>query len=335
MRAKRCQMSAVEALIAAALIVAVFMPAALADSLSANLSQQQYNEASNFQANDPSSGCCGSAGSEAGAAALGAVAGMAIGAEISEDILAEEVNDPLARLSQFQLKEIYTPAEYGTNSQPNTFQLRPVFDIPPHLFMPVEQLIRPTIQVVTVPRGRGASSTTAFDDLQLVDLFRVPIREGEDNGFLLGFGPYFVFPTSTSQFTGNGAWQAGPAGAFSLTRGRLKIAGLLQQATSFAYTSSRSKSVASIQFQPILAYELGHGWYVKSSDATWKVNLRHRSSTEIPLSAGFGKVWKLNEQCSVNAAVSGEWMAYRQYAKQTEQFSLIFQVSLLLPQFTP
>lgn len=255
-------------------------------------------------------------------------------AEISEDLLAEEANDPLAHMSQFQVRDIYTPAEYGTNAQPNTFQLRPVFDIAPHLLMPVEQLIRPTIQVVTVPRGKGASSTTAFDDLQLVDLFTVPIRESEDNGFLLGFGPYLIFPTSSSQFTGNGAWQAGPAGAFSLTRGHLKIAGLMQEATSFAYTSSRSKSVASIQFQPILAYELGHGWYLKSSDATWKINLRHRSSTEIPLSAGFGKVWKLDEQTSINAAVSGEWMAYRQYARQTEQFSILFQISLLLPRFT-
>src|SRR5579862_1980390 len=74
-------------------------------------------------------------------------------APVSEDELANEVNDPLATLTQIQLKDIFTPAEYGTNAQPNTLQFRSVFAVRPHLFTPLEELIRPTIQVVTVPRG--------------------------------------------------------------------------------------------------------------------------------------------------------------------------------------
>lgn len=251
---------------------------------------------------------------------------------VSEDMLADEVNDPVATLTQIQLKDEYTPAEYGTNAQPNTLQFRSVFAIEPHLFMPLTQLVRPTIQVVTVPRNKTASTTTALDDIQLFDLFEIPYPDARKTGFLWGVGPYFVFPTSTSQFTGRGAWQMGPAWAFSWKVDRFKIAALFQQATSFAYTSSHSVSVASMQIQPIVTYQLGHGWYLKSSDANWRINLRHKTSTEIPLSAGLGKVWNIGEGTSLNAAISGEWMAYRQFSTQTEQFTLNFQISLLLPQ---
>jgi hypothetical protein len=72
-------------------------------------------------------------------------------------------------------------------------------------------------------------------------------------------------------------------------------------------------------------------WSAKSSDATWTFNLRHKTSTTIPLSAGLGKVWKLSDNYAVDTSISGEWMIYRQFSSQTEQFTLNFTVSLLLP----
>ena len=250
-----------------------------------------------------------------------------------EETLAVRENDPTANLTQFKVQDIYTPAEYGTNAQPNTLQIRPLLAVRPQLFTPLEQLIRPTIQVVTVPRNKGASTTTALDDMQLLDLFVMPWPNEKETRFRWGIGPYLVFPTSTSQFTGKGAWQMGPAAAFSFRQiPRLNIAGLFQQATSFAYTSSHSVPVSSLTIQPILSYQLGRGWYLKSSDATWTINYRHKTSTEIPLSAGFGKVWKFGEGYSIDTSFSGECMVYRQFSTQTEQFGLRFQINLLLPQ---
>jgi hypothetical protein len=164
----------------------------------------------------------------------------------SDEALANQVNDPTSRLTQFQIKGIYTPAQYGTNAQLNTLQIRPIFAIRAFSLMPLEQLIRPTIKVVTVPDGKGASTSPAFDDMQLLDLFVVP------------------WPDTTTP--------------------GLKISALLQQATSFAYTSSKSTPVTSLTFQPIISCQLGHGWYLKSSDATWTFNLHHKTSTTIPLS---------------------------------------------------
>jgi hypothetical protein len=114
---------------------------------------------------------------------------------------------------------------------------------------------------------QGASTTTTYDDMQLLDLFVMPWPNSEVTHFRLGIGPYLVFPTSASDRIGNGSWQMGPAAAFGY-RGipRLQIAGLFQQATSFAYTSRKSTPVSSLTFQPILTYQLGNGWYLNSSD---------------------------------------------------------------------
>ena len=186
-----------------------------------------------------------------------------------DESLAIKEYDPTASLTQFKIQDIYTPAEFGTNAQPNTLQIRPLLAVRPQLFTPLEQLIRPSIQIVTVPRNKGATTTTALDDFQLLDLFVMPWPNVKETSFRWGIGPYFVFPTSTSQFTGHGAWQMGPAGAFGF-RGipRLQIAGLFQQGTSFAYSSSHSVPVSSLQIQPMLSYQLGRGWYLKSSDST-------------------------------------------------------------------
>ena len=69
-------------------------------------------------------------------------------------------------------------------------------------------------------------------------LFVAPWSNFRATGFRWGVGPFFVFPTSTIHVSGEGAWQLGPAAAFGY-RGILgwQIAGLFQQATSFAYTS--------------------------------------------------------------------------------------------------
>jgi len=253
-------------------------------------------------------------------------------AGFTDEGLAVKENDPTADLTQFKVQDIYTPAEYGTNAQLNTLQIRPLLAVRPQIFTPLEQLIRPTIQVVTVPRNKGATTVTALDDFQLLDLFVMPWPNEKETMFRWGVGPTWVFPTSTSQYTGHGAWQVGPAWAFSY-KGvpRLNIAGLFQQTTSFAYSSSHSVPISALQIQPMLSYQLGRGWYLKSSDSTWTINWRHNTSTQIPISAGLGKVWKFEDGSAIDTSFSSEWMAYRQYSTQTAQFTLRFQVNFLLP----
>jgi len=250
----------------------------------------------------------------------------------SLETLTTDANDPTAILAQLKIENDYTVDEYGTQAEPNSIQIQPVIPVRPFSLMPLQQLLRPTFKINTIPYGSGPATNTEFDDTEFWDLFISRWPDPRTTGLRWGIGPYFVFPTATTHAAGKGAWQAGPAGAV-VYRGipGLLLGGLLQQGTSFLYTAPDRKPVTKLTFQPFFVYQLGHGWYLRSRDATWTFNLRHNTSTEIPLSAGIGKVWKFSEDRGLNASLAGEWMLYRQFAPQVEQFTLKFQVTILLP----
>jgi hypothetical protein len=250
----------------------------------------------------------------------------------SQESLTLRANDPTATLSQVQVKDEYTPAEYGTNAQLNTLILRGILAVQPHGPLNLEQIIRPTFQIVTKPLGKGASTRTGFGDTQLFDLFIVPWPNSRETDFRWGIGPYFVFPTASWHGAGQGAWQLGPAWAFAYRRvPHLVISALFQQATSFAYTSSKRSPVSSLTIQPLITYELPDDWYLASNEATATWNFRHNTSTSIPFSAGVGKIFRFSDEAALKTQLSGEWMLYRQFDPQEEQFTLKFEVTLLLP----
>jgi len=252
-------------------------------------------------------------------------------AEIPES-LTERANDPTATLTQVQVKNQYTPSEYGTNAQSNALLLRAILAVRPHGPLDLEEIVRPTFQIVTRPLNKGSAVRTGFGDTQLFDLFVMPWPNSRETGFRWGVGPYFVFPTASWHGAGSGAWQVGPAWAFSYRRiPHLVVSALFQQATSFAYTSSGRSPVSSLTFQPMITYEFSDRWYLASNEATWTWNFRHNTSTSIPFSAGIGRLWKLSNQATVNTSVSCEWTLYRQFDPRDEQFSLKFQLTLLLP----
>jgi hypothetical protein len=169
--------------------------------------------------------------------------------------------------------------------------------------------------------------------MQLLDLFVSNWPNPKETGFGWGVGPTFVFPTGRVSKAGKHAWEVGPALGVSY-RGipHLMVGFLLQNPISFAYTNSSATPQSQMQFQPLISYTLGRGWYVKSADSTWTVNWRHGSSTTIPISLGFGRVWKF-EGPELNTWVSGEWTAYRQYTNITPMYTVRFGLTLLFPHF--
>lgn len=246
--------------------------------------------------------------------------------------LIQEEYEPTAAFSQIQTKDYYSPAEYGTNAQTNVLKIRPIFAIPAFSLFPLRQVVRFTIRIVTAPKGKRASTQTGYGDSSLLDLLVMPWPNPRTTQFSWGIGPYVIFPTATIQRAGRGAWRMGPGASFSY-RGipGLDIGGLLRNATSFAYTSSRSVPVSSLTFQPILTYQLWRGWYLKSSEATWEILLRRNTRTTIPLDAGFGRLWQISQSYAVDTSVSAMWMLYRQFTRRSRQFTLVFRVDILMP----
>jgi len=247
--------------------------------------------------------------------------------------LATEFTDPLTTLPQIFLKDAYSPANFGTHVQTNQAILRAIIPrIPRFSLFPLIQLIRPTFSLVTVPTARGGTRTE-FGDTQLFDLAVLP-WPGEGTGLRIGLGPTFVFPTATSRSAGQGAWQAGPAlGGVYTGIPWLVMGFLLENPISFAYTSPNRRPQNTLEFEPVLLLHLWRGWYVRSAEATWVVDWRHHSSTQLPLSLGIGKVMVRPELPPLNFYVSGQWMVYRQFAPVAPQTTVNFGLTVAFPEF--
>jgi hypothetical protein len=263
---------------------------------------------------------------------IGAAGAQSAG-EPEENKLAREVEDPTAILTQIQLQDLYTPRNFQSSAQTNTIQLRTILPVEPSSWFPIQQIIRPTFRVKTLATSPSSSTITEFGDIELLDILVSNWPDPKATGLGWGVGPTFVFPTGRDPSAGDHAWEAGPAAAV-VFRGvpNLLVGFLFQDFISFAYTNASARPRNEMELQPRISYTLGNGWYVKSSDSTWTVEWRHHGSTTIPVSLGVGRVWKF-AGLQVNPWVTGEWTAYRQYAKITPMYTVRFGLTLLFPKF--
>jgi hypothetical protein len=254
----------------------------------------------------------------------------------SPEKLAEEFTDPLTTLPQIFLQDAYTPENYGTEAQTNRVIGRAIIPRVPKLtLLPFVQLVRPSFFLVTVPTGKGSATRTEFGDMQLFDVAVLPWPSPE-TGFRMGVGPLFVFPTASDQSAGQGAWQVGPTFAAIYKGIPWLLAGcLIQNPISFAYTAPDRRPVNTLLFQPVLLVAAGSGWYVKSADSTWSVGWRHGNATLLPLSFGVGRVLVREGWPPINFFISGEWMAYRQFAPVAPQTTVRFGMTVAFPEWRP
>jgi hypothetical protein len=232
-----------------------------------------------------------------------------------EEKLEQDFTDPLTTLPQLVIRNSYTPANYGTHVQTNQVIIRPLIPrIPPNTLLPLTQLIRPTLALVTVPSPKGGSRSE-FGDLALFDIAVLPWPDRKKTGVLVGVGPTLVFPTATSKSASQGAWQAGPAlGAIYAGLPGLLVGFIAQNPIGFAYTSSNRRPQNTFQLQPVLALHLWDKWYLRSAEANWIMGWHRHSPTMLPLSLGIGRTLVRPELPPMSLFVTGQWMAYRQFA---------------------
>ena len=260
-----------------------------------------------------------------------------------EEKLEQDFTNPLSTLPQLLIRDSYTPALYAPCTPPapcwrddetNNLIVRPLIPrFPPNTLLPFSQLIRPTFSLITVPSSRGGTRTE-FGDLPVFDIAVMPWPSSEETGFLWGVGPTFVFPTATSKSAGQGAWQAGPAlGMIYKGIPGLLVGFVAQNPISFAYTSPDRPPLNNFQFQPVLALHLWDKWYLRSAEATWSVGWRRHNPTTLPLSIGLGRTLVRPGLPPMSLFVTGQWMAYRQYAPITPQTTINFGLTVAFPQF--
>ncbi|MGC8493263.1 MAG: hypothetical protein ACP5SH_16165 [Syntrophobacteraceae bacterium] len=125
--------------------------------------------------------------------------------------------------------------------------------------------------------------------------------------WLLGLGPTFIFPTATSNFTGQGKWQAGPGAVVGYLADKWILGVFVQNWTSFAGNSDRA-GTNQMNLQPLALYFFGEGWSIGYSGnvlANWEAG--SANIWTVPLGIGVSKVAKFGK-LPVKLSLAAQYM---------------------------
>jgi hypothetical protein len=113
------------------------------------------------------------------------------------------------------------------------------------------------------------------------------------NGFILGAGPAFVFPTASDELLGSEKWSAGPAGVVLKQQGPWTYGTLAQHVWEYAGESDRTY-VSSSLLQPFVSFTTKTATtFTLQTEAVYNWNTEKWS---VPISAQLSQVLRLGSQ---------------------------------------
>jgi hypothetical protein len=228
--------------------------------------------------------------------------------------------------------------------------LKPV--VPMHLNSDWNLITRAIVPIVAHPADMGPVESyfdtgSGLGDI-IMQFYLTPAKPGK---WIWGVGPQIQLPTATHEMLGSGKWGAGPAAVLLTMRGHWVVGGLLSQMWSFAgddtmdlrkdlivgvkngmpATASRlpREDVSQTVFQPIINYNLKHGWFLSSSPVmtvNWEADGGNKLT--LPVGGGIGKTFHLGKQPM-------QWTLKSYYnvvrPDNASNWQVAFQVSWLFP----
>jgi hypothetical protein len=198
-------------------------------------------------------------------------------ADESADQLAREATDPTASLMAFNFIGQYTGDYYGpSGGQPSdSFELsfRPV--------IPFEAFGQSNILRLTMPYQVSGRGDKGIGDVSLFDLIVI-----NENWGRWGVGPVMTF---ASDDNAPDDFVIGPAIGGVWRYSKTLNLGLFNQ-NVFGSDTSIS------QLQPVVAYQLGHGWSLSAGDLQFAYDWEHDRWLSVPLGFQIGKVTRIGSQ---------------------------------------
>lgn len=196
-----------------------------------------------------------------------------------------QANNPLANMRALNFQNYYTGDLTGSQADANQFILRYA---QPFSIFDSHWLMRASLPVNTAPVGDG--HVTGLGDL---NVFATYLFDTGSPDISFGFGPQLTMPTSTTQDTGAEKWSLGFANVlFNASSRELQWGYLLTWQASIA-GNSRQPEVNVGALQPFLFYQLGEGWYLRST-GIWTYDFEDSGYT-VPIGLGLGKVIKTRD----------------------------------------
>jgi hypothetical protein len=150
--------------------------------------------------------------------------------------------------------------------------------------------------------------TMGFGDTVLMEMLSPSAKLA--GRWLLGLGPTFIFPTASSDYTGQGKWQAGPAAVVGYLSHKWILGAFVQNWTSFGGSGNRPDT-NQMNLQPIAAYFLPDGWSIGYNGnilADWKADSAGDTWT-VPLGLAIDKVLRLG-RLPIKVGLGGQYMVH-------------------------
>lgn len=193
-----------------------------------------------------------------------------------------QANNPLANSNAFNTQNQFFGNLSTVDEPANVLNLR---GIVPVQVMGSTAVIRATLPVVTLPTTPDFDHDTGLGDF---NVFAAYLLDVGSPTVAFGVGPNLTAPTASSRSLGSGQWSAGVANVlFNFTSPKLQWGYLALWEASIAETF-KSPDVNRGFFQPIAFYQLGNGWYLRST-AVWQYNFE-TDDYAMPLGLGMGRV---------------------------------------------
>jgi len=207
-------------------------------------------------------------------------AASAYGADGADDMA--QANNPLANMVAVSLHDYYIGEFTGTDEDGNQFWLRYA---QPFSIAQTNWLMRASLPLNSYPFGTNGSTETGLGDLNVLAAY---LFDTGNPAISFGIGPLLNAPTATEDVLGAEKWSAGLANVwFNASSKIFQYGYLLTWQASFAGEDDRD-DVNLAAFQYFALYQLGGGWYLRSTPI-WAYNFDN-DTYSVPLGLGIGKV---------------------------------------------
>jgi len=177
--------------------------------------------------------------------------------EPSSSELNRQLTNPVSSL--WSISNQFNNFELNNGQWSNNWNFQPV--LPLSLTKDWNLITRPVMPFYNIVPHETAPGqferAAGLGDLALVELLS-PAHSGN---WVLGAGPTFIFPTATSEFTGQGKWQAGPSVVVGYLTKKFFLGVFPQQWWSIGGQHGRLDT-NQLNLQPIATLFFGEGWSI-------------------------------------------------------------------------
>lgn len=194
-----------------------------------------------------------------------------------------QANNPIANATSLNIQNEFVGNLSDIDESANILNLRA---IQPFQLFGGGWVARATLPIATLPEAPSLDHTTGIGDFNIFALKLIDIGVPTAT---FGIGPNLTVPSASEDALGTGTWNAGLASVlFNFTNPRFQWGYLAVWEASFAEQRDDAPDQNRAFLQPFGIFQLGDGWYLRST-GVWNYDFEN-DFYATPIGLGVGRV---------------------------------------------